>query len=123
MSEYEFSHVMATLNFIACTLIGWSCVCRMAVMSAETTKVLYRRKYELLFTAATASGFSPILFDEWAGFGQLGMSIAVLVMCWESAREWKDGLPEAARKTMRVLQSHELQHVSGGVDSKKARSK
>lgn len=119
MNSHDAVHLMAFLNFAICTGIGWSCVCRLAMMSAETTKAIYRRKYEILFTAATASGFSPLLFGEWPGFAQLGMSLAALMMCIDSAKSWKHGVPHQAMKPPRELKHSELRHVYGGIERRR----
>jgi len=85
-------------NFCICSFIGWACVCRISKMSKRTTLARFRLVYAALFVAATASGFSLMLFHEWPGPGQIAMGASMAYMIWMSARLWTNGPPEYARK-------------------------
>jgi hypothetical protein len=89
---------LAGLNFVLCTGIGWSCLCRIAGMSRDTTCCHYRALYVLLAVAATASGFAPVLFREWPGPGQVLFSLAFLSYLAAGASRWRSGPPEYARR-------------------------
>ncbi len=84
-------------NFAVCSALGWACVCRMARMSRATTCARFRAGYTVLYVAATASGFSVWMFNEWPGPGQLGMGAAALYIVALSAHNWRDGPPDYAR--------------------------
>ena len=100
MTTMPFTTVilLAWLNFIMCAGIGWSCLCRVALMSSSTTRPRFRAIYALLTTAAFCSGLSPILWNEWPGPGQLMMGLAAgFVLGW-GANNWRNGPPDYARK-------------------------
>lgn len=88
--------VLAALNFALCVAIGWSCVCRFAIMSRSTTTVVWRLRYVTVIVAATTSGISP-LWGEWPGAGQLAMACACLYVLGLTARGWKGGPPRYAQ--------------------------
>jgi len=91
-------YAFALLNLLLCSLIGYTCGCRMSRMSAATTSKRFRFQYVLLFVAATASGFAPVLWREWPGPSHIGVSIAVLVFLGFGYRNWRDGPPDYARR-------------------------
>lgn len=88
---------LAILNFILCSAIGWSCLCRISVMSGPSTLTRYRAKYVAMLVAFTASGFSWLVGDlpHWP---QVMVALAVLLDVGSSARLWRFGPPAHARK-------------------------
>lgn len=88
---------LAVLNMALCTGIGYSCLCRIASMSRETTCCHYRALYVLLAVAATASGFGFLLFREWPGPGQILFSTAFLYYLYTGKERWRGGPPDYAR--------------------------
>jgi hypothetical protein len=88
---------LGILNFLLCTGIGWVCLCRFAVMSAKTTRAMYRLRYVLILVAFCASGFSGLLFGERAGVSQVLVSAAVLVYMASGVSNWRNGPPGYAR--------------------------
>ncbi|KQV85421.1 hypothetical protein [Rhizobacter sp. Root1221] len=97
MNYLEQQYLLSLANFAACSGLGWCCVCRFAVMSSATTRWDVRLNFALLFAAATASGFAPLLFREWPGYTQVGLAVGTLAVLVSGAREWRVGLPEYAR--------------------------
>lgn len=93
----ETRAALALVNFALCSGIGWSCLCRMAGMSRETTCCHYRALYVLMLVAASASGFAPVLFREWPGPGQVVLALACLSYLAASSRRWRGGPPDYAR--------------------------
>jgi hypothetical protein len=83
-------------NFLACTFVGWACICRFARMSARTVRLEYRLRYVLLMVAASASGWS-FLWGEPAGPGALSMVVATIVGLLVSAPRWRQAPPEEVR--------------------------
>lgn len=88
--------MLAAANFGLCSMIAWSCVCRIALMSAETTRVRFRAGYSIMLVAASSSGCSPVLWGEWPGPGQISMALAVLYVMGVGYGYWRDGPPDYA---------------------------
>ena len=97
VATFETRVVLALVNLAICTGIGWSCLCRFAAMSRDTTCCHYRALYVFVFVAASASGFAPWLFREWPGPGQIVLAFASLAYLAASARRWRGGPPDYAR--------------------------
>lgn len=96
--DYWQTRQMAALfNFGLCAAIGWACACRITVTSRDTTRLLTRISYSTLMTGATASGFAP-LTGHWAGWPEIGMNAAVLLLLVDGMRRWKGGVPDDVRK-------------------------
>lgn len=89
---------LAWLNFVLCSIICWSCVCRIALMSRTSTRRRFRAGYSLLLVAASSSGASPILWGELPGPGQIGMAIAILYVIGAGYGSWRDGVPDYATR-------------------------
>lgn len=70
-------HLLILANWAVCAFGGWICLCRMAKMSASTTKMEIRVQYSIWFALFAGSGWS-FLFGEMASPVQLLMSVAVL---------------------------------------------
>jgi hypothetical protein len=104
---------LALLNFVLCTAIGYSCVCRFAIMSAATVAPSWRLRYVVVMVAATTSGLSPWLWGEWPGPGQITMAFACLYVIGLTARGWKAGPPSYASRPM-PLDDGDLHRVAGG---------
>lgn len=118
IASHELLVLLALANWIVCSGIGLSCVCRFAAMSRSTTRMSYRVSYALLWTAACASGWSPLLFREWPGPGQIAMAAAALYVLGSGLRSWRDGVPEYARSGPMPLDDAASTHVVGrGKDS------
>jgi hypothetical protein len=98
IASLEARTVLAVANFVVCSGIGWSCLCRIAGMSRETTCCHYRALYVGMVVCASASGFAPVLFREWPGPGQLLLALACLSYLLAGARRWRNGPPEYARR-------------------------
>jgi hypothetical protein len=105
-------YALAAINFLACSGIAVSCVCRFAVMSKETTPVSWRVRYITVIVAASSSGISPV-WGEWPGPGQLLMAAACLYVLGLTAKGWRGAPPTYASKPM-PLDDGDLQHVAGG---------
>jgi hypothetical protein len=93
----DWLYLLALVNFALCSAIGWACICRIAVMSADTTRKTYRAAYAVVLVCASASGLAPILWREWPGPGQLAMSVAVLAVLALGVSSWRHGPPTYAR--------------------------
>lgn len=89
---------LAWINFALCALIIWSCVCRITLMDARTTRTRFRLGYALLLVAATSSGCSPVLWGELPGPGQIGMAVAILYVVGAGYGAWRDGVPDYATR-------------------------
>lgn len=88
---------LAWVNFAICSAIGWACLCRVAMMSADSTLVRVRMGYTLLLVAAACSGLSPVLWNEWPGPGQITMALSALYVIGGGAQNWRAGPPPYAR--------------------------
>lgn len=88
--------ILVILNFALCSALGWACLCRLNVMEGKDTRTVFRLKYAVLLTAATAGGFCP-LFGEWPTWTQCGMTGAVLFQLAGGARAWANGVPVYAK--------------------------
>lgn len=95
----ELRYVLAALNALVDLAISYSCWCRIAKMSRDTTLKRFRLNYSLLTAAAFASALSPLFFGEWPGPALLLLSIAVLAFLGVGYRNWSEGPPEYARSS------------------------
>lgn len=91
-------YLLALINLAVCTAIGWSCVCRIAVMDGRTTLLSFRLKYAFLLVAATASGFGPALLGSWPEVADVLLNTAFLYMMAGGARAWRGGVPDYATR-------------------------
>lgn len=105
IDHYEARHLLAILNFMLCSLIGWSCICRWVQMTAKATRRDVRGAFAVLFAGATASGFSPIFWHEWPGWGDVSLALGVVLVLIVGAREWRTGQPEYAKSGPAPLDS------------------
>lgn len=90
---------LAWFNFAVCGAIGWACLCRIAMMSEQTTRVRFRLGYTVMMVSSTCSGLSPILWGEWPGPGQISMGLAALYVIGWGAQNWRRGTPTYAMRT------------------------
>lgn len=97
--------LLALANLAVCTAIGWACVKRMTVMRKQTTAFSWRLRYALLFTVASLSGWSPILFGDWPGISQVLVNFAFLSVIG-TGKAWADGVPSYAKKHTDFSRSH-----------------
>jgi hypothetical protein len=88
----QWLYTLAAINFVACCGIGWSCVCRFAVMSKRTTPWTWRLRYITVLVASSASGFSWV-WGEWPGPGQILMAMACLYVLGLTAKGWRVSPP------------------------------
>jgi hypothetical protein len=102
MMDMSLALALALLNLVICTGIGYTCACRLNLMEGARTRASFRAKYSSLLVGATASGFSPLFFGEWPGFGQVMLSAAFLFMMAAGSRAWRDGPPEYAQASAEV---------------------
>lgn len=93
MNWFQEMYVMSLVNFIICSGIGVVCVSRMRRMSNKT-RPLFVWNYAALFTGATACGFQPLLFREFAGWGDLLISVAILSFLSSGRKAWKEQAPD-----------------------------
>jgi hypothetical protein len=89
---------LAWVNLGLCALIVWSCLCRITLMDARTTRVRFRLGYSLLMVAATSSGASPVLWGELPGPGQISMALAILYVIGAGYGSWRQGIPDYATR-------------------------
>lgn len=101
----ESQMLLALANLAVCTGVGWACVTRFTAMRASTTAPIWRFRYAALLTAATASGWSPILFGEWPGLIQVVISLVFLSIIGFGGA-WADGVPSYARRKSEISRSH-----------------
>jgi hypothetical protein len=97
MNWIDERQVMALVNFLLCSGIGWACLCRVSVMTESTTRWSTRGAYALMIGAATFSGLSPWFVRDWPGWAEILMSAAVLTHLLSTKRGWQDGVPEYAK--------------------------
>jgi hypothetical protein len=90
---YEYMLVVAGLNWVLCTALGWACLCRLNAMGRRT-RPLYRVAYTALLAASTASGFAPVLWREWPGLSQVAVAAAALLVLLTSSPRWSLGAPD-----------------------------
>lgn len=98
--NWDVLHVVALLNFALCSAAGAICLCRLVKMGPNTSAGFIGR-YALLFTAATSSGFQPLLFGEWPGAADVLMSATLVLFLSSSRRAWRSGTPAYALKPVR----------------------
>lgn len=85
MTWSDTQHLLALLNFFACTCIGWACLCRLNTEKARLNRMA-RLRYTLLMAAATSSGLQPILWGEWPSWADASLSLAVCA--WLALSTW-----------------------------------
>jgi hypothetical protein len=95
-ATHDLSMAMLLVNFALCSAICWSCLCRVALMSAHVTRLRFRLGYTVIMVAATSSALSPWLWNEWPGPGQICMGIAVAYFLGWGAGNWRHGTPAYA---------------------------
>lgn len=110
--SYSWLLGLAFVNFTLCSLICWSCFCRLRTMSAETVPAPWRLRYVVLMVAASTSALSP-WWNEWPGPGQICMALGALYVIGLTAVGWKGGPPSYALRRDRVPNDW-LRHVGGG---------
>jgi hypothetical protein len=93
MNWFDQLYVMSFVNWLACTGIGWVCLCRMHRMS-QKTRPLFVWNYAALFTGATACGWQPLLFREFAGWGDVLFAFAILSFLSSGRKAWKEQAPD-----------------------------
>lgn len=108
MTWFDQMYVMSFINLLLCTGIGWICLCRMKRMSTHTRPV-FVWNYAALFTGATACGFQPLLFREFAGWGDLLISAAILSFIAGGRRAWKEQAPDYTKRAEWADTTHEAQ--------------
>jgi hypothetical protein len=113
MLSLPWRQALALFNFALCSAIGYSCVCRFAVMSKGTVAWTWRLRYVVVMVAATCSGLSPWLWAEWPGPGQITMAVACLYVIGITAKGWRISVPDYASRPMPLADDH-LRHVAGG---------
>lgn len=111
--SYGWLLFLAVVNFLLCSLIGWSAFCRMRRMSKETTKLVWRLRYVVLQVAASASGLGPWLWREWPGPGQVAMALAALFVVGLTAKGWRSGPPDYASRPAPLDEASHV-HIAGG---------
>lgn len=89
--------VLAAINWLLCSMVGWACICRFAAMSRGTTRSRFRLGYVMVFVAASMSGFSWLWFGEWPGPGQIAMAASWIALMGVNAGNWRGGPPDYAR--------------------------
>lgn len=97
MSYWDSRLLLALLNFILASGIGYACLCRISVMSGGSTLKVTRAAYAVLFVAAAASGLSPLLFREWPSYPDVMINGAVLLHLLSTVRAWRNGVPTFAK--------------------------
>lgn len=102
----EFQLIIALLNWVVCSFMGWTSACRINLMEGDSTRRVFRANYALLFTTAYVSGFSPILFGEWPTISQVGVTAAFAFVLASGAPAWRAGIPAYARKTTFLVAGH-----------------
>ena len=112
MNWYDTMHLTALANFALCSAVGYVCACRFSVMSRDT-RLVFRLNYALLFMAATASGFQPILLREWPGVADLLTNAVVLWFVGSGMKTWRFGAPAYADKPQQVA-PRDYAHIVGG---------
>lgn len=90
------SEIMVIFNLAMCFAGGYVCICRMAKMSAQTTKPVIRSQYVIWFGIFAASGISWT-YGEPANSIQLLMGAGVLAHLLIGLSIWRRGTPEYAR--------------------------
>jgi hypothetical protein len=108
------NYLLALANFVVCGVALWSCLCRLNATSAGRVRMTVRIEYTVLLAGSVASGFSPILFNEWPGISQVLLGSAVLMMLLAEAHRWRDGAPPDVLSQPEPLGLPELDSVSGG---------
>lgn len=81
-------YVLATANLLFCGGAMWACICRLNMSTKETVRPMVRVQYSAAVAGAMASGFSPVLFGEWPGYGQVTMSAGLLVLLLAEIGKW-----------------------------------
>lgn len=89
---------LAVVNALLCAVIAWTCVCRIMLMDARTTRGRFRAGYALLLVSAVSSGASPVLWGEVPGPGQISLAVAILYVIGAGYGAWRNGVPEYASK-------------------------
>lgn len=91
MNFYNTVMLLAGANFVLCSGVVVVCLCRMNVMTHDSTARSWRAMYTLLQTAFAANGLQPIVFGEWPGFATVCMSAVVLLFLLLSSKAWRHG--------------------------------
>jgi len=85
------------VNFLICSAIAWSCLCRINLMHGKQTRMVFRLKYSILLTAASVAAFLPALFPTLAPVALAVFGAAVLFQLAGGARAWRGGVPQYAK--------------------------
>lgn len=85
------------MNAIVCLTVMWSCLCRFAVMSRESTAWDWRERYVLIFVTAACGVMAPWLLGERPGLMQIMTWLAMLRLIEVNGGGWRREVPEYAR--------------------------
>lgn len=115
MNWWDALKLYALGNLLLCSGIGWVCLCRLRQMSTRT-RPRFIGLYALILTAATASGFQPVLFGEWPGIADLVMSATLLLFLGSGLRAWHRQAPDYTTRP-EWLDTDQMHQVGGGVSA------
>lgn len=103
MTAFYLQHLLALLNFSACLLIGYLCICRLNTAKARDY-LAARARYTLLLGGACASGLQPMLWGEWPSAADVAMSLCVCA--WLAIQSWSSFAQHDGRLRRKEDQRH-----------------
>lgn len=87
--------LLTAINFGLCTALGWTCLCRLNLMSLSTRRS-FRAKYSVLLAAATLSGYGWLI-GLWPNLGQVVLTAAFVYVLAAGSSAWRSGPPSYAQ--------------------------
>lgn len=88
--------VLILVNFAACSLIGWICICRLNLLGRQSDWRV-RAQFTAYFVGAQANGFGFLFWEDHPTVGSTLLSIAVLAGLMMSRHRWSRGAPPDTR--------------------------
>lgn len=104
--------MMQVVEAIIGLCITLTCLCRMAHMTADTTRPLIRWATAMLATAGVVLTLGATLFPAWQEWSRLLLASAILFIQASTAIYWSRGLPSQFARPI-VLTDSETRHVWG----------
>ena len=81
--------VVAAANLLVCTVIVWTCLCRLRTDLCRLN-LLPRFKYSILLTGGIVAGLPNLFFGEEATKSTLTLSVSILTYLLTNTLTWRN---------------------------------
>lgn len=85
--------LLVVVNFLACSYVGFACLCRLNKMHGDLTRTSYRWAMSLLLVASTSQGFSGVLWGSAPTISGVFLAVAIAGFMRLTMGVWRLGAP------------------------------